>query len=74
MAQAGVATPIVALLRMAPTASNETVVQNAASLVCNLAIISTGKRMPIQKAGAIAPLVSLLGAAPGIAAQAAAAL
>ena len=68
--QAGVIAPTVALLRTAPTASSETVLQ-AAILVRNLA--SAGKDA-IQKAGAIAPLVSLLGAAPGIAAQAAAAL
>jgi len=71
--QAGVVAPIVALLRTAPTASNENVLENGASLVSNLAMASAAMKA-FQKAGAIATLVSLLGAAPLIARQAAGAL
>ena len=68
--QAGVAAPIVALLRTAPTASSEVLLSNAAALVNNLASTSAAIKA-FQKAGAIVPLVSLLGAAPLIARQAA---
>ena len=71
--QAGVVEPIFALLRTVPTASNRGTAESAATLVCNLATINTGAEA-MQKAGAIALLVSLLAAAPAIAAAASAAL
>jgi len=71
--QAGAVAPIVALLRTAPTASNEEVLAIAANVVKNLATTSAGIDA-CQKAGAIVPLVSLLGAASEIALQAAGAL
>jgi len=72
--QAGVVDPIVALLRMAPTASNEVVLPIAASVVKNLANTSARGIDAFLKAGAIVPLVPLLGAAPVIANAAACAL
>jgi len=71
--QAGAVALIVALLRTAPKASNEIVLTNAAKLVGNLAQTYAGIDS-LQKAGAIVPLVSLLGAAPVIADAAANAL
>jgi len=72
--QAGAVAPIVALLRTAPTASNQNVLANAALLVANLAQTSAGIIEAFQKASAIATLVPLLGAASEIAMQAAGAL
>jgi len=71
--QVGAVAPIVALLRTAPTASSGLVLTNAALLVANLATTSAGTEACL-KAGAIATLVSLLGAASEIAMQAAGAL
>jgi len=64
--QTGAAASIVALLRTAPTVSNEVLLKNAANLVANLSHTSAGLNA-FEKAGAIVPLVSLLGASPTVA-------
>jgi len=71
--QAGSVGPIVALLRTVPTASSELMLENGADLVSNLCHTPAGIEA-FQKAGAIALLVPLLGAAPSVADAAAGAL
>jgi len=70
--EAGVVAPTVALLRTVPRADRRSLAR-AALLVSNLTFTTAGVEA-FQKAGAIVPLVSLLGAAPAVADAAAGAL